>query len=126
MVENNRSHFINLVRDFWLQLREKPMWLLAGQDPVYLLFYCDHGKHRSVAAAFLFAWILLEEGYQVNHTDNYVIKFNKWHWRQHQCGHPNYRCPECDRDMMNRNTLLPHYHDALAIFRQQRQVILGF
>ena len=63
---------------------------MLGLKPIMCGFYCHHGKHRSVAAAFLIAWCLREDGFFVNPGEkrevNYVVKLQLPYWSGYKCG----------------------------------------
>ena len=122
MMRSEPKVFRNVVRDFWLQLRGKSLETLRA-GVIFLIFYCDHGKHRSLAAATLFAYCLLLDKFMVNTTSSYVLKFNQSMWSKGKCGGLGFTCCACDTPVDQRRAYhhYPHYIAAVDIFRQERE-----
>ena len=52
------------------RLRAKPLHILQDmQRAVYIITYCDHGKHRSVAVACILAHCLMHDLHFVDTTE---------------------------------------------------------
>ena len=124
-MEKEEQAFRNVVRDFWLQLRSKMIDVLEFLD-IVVLFYCDHGKHRSVAAATLFAYCLYKAGFLVNPSDGFVLKLNRPHWRPNSCGGMECHCEGCEKPVDQRSHVPAFYSKAFYIFTGERLHLLGW
>ena len=134
MIMNDSAEFVKLVRDFWLQLRAKHWWVLTVHGKLRLIFFCNHGKHRSNAAMTIFSFCLRQDEFNLLcHNDRRTgrlrpsLEFlNAHRWSPRKCGGPRSAyCPDCDLNPFDRTTS-PYMHRAIDIWRQQRLQLLGF
>ena len=85
---------------------------LTNRDINNLVFFCDHGKHRSVGVATLTseAMKMACKGWQIHDVKPLMRKY----WSRKKC--PWIYCPECHQQ---NDTKLQCYKDALDMFTQQ-------
>ena len=85
--------------------------LQEGPDIENLIFFCDHGKHRSVGAADLTsnAMRLASDDWDIQEMHNLMREF----WSRKTCGWQP--CPECDQGHADKNNA---YKQAAELFMQ--------